>query len=222
MAERTGCPSIAYTYSEPTVWYEYMLDTARLARQHKIRNVWITCGYIQPDPLAELCRSLDAANVNLKSFDENTYATLNTGKLQPVLDTLLALKRAGVWFEVTNLIVPTYTDRPEMIRRMCRWLVDHLGPDYPLHFSRFHPAHKLLHLPPTPLEILLEARDIARQAGLRYVYLGNVHEVADAGTTYCPGCHRPVIDRIGFTARMLNLRDAKCASCKTPIAGVWS
>jgi pyruvate formate lyase activating enzyme len=222
LAQRTGCPSIAYTYSEPTAWYEYMLDTARLARQHKLRSAWITCGYVQPEPLAELCQVLDAANVNLKSFDQETYATLNTGKLQPVLDTLVALKRAGVWFEVTNLIVPSYTDRPAMIGQMCRWLVDRLGPDQPLHFSRFHPAHKLLHLPPTPIEILLEARDLARQAGLRYVYLGNVHEVDDAGTTYCPGCRKAVVERQSFAVRSQNLRAGKCAFCGTAIAGVWS
>lgn len=220
-AERAGCPSIAYTYSEPTAWYEYMLETARLARAQKIRNAWITCGYIQADALRELCRYVDAANVNLKSFSEEIYAKLNSGKLQPVLDTLVALKQAGVWFEVTNLIVPTYTDCPEMIGPMCRWLVDHLGTDWPLHFSRFHPAHKLLHLPPTPIEMLLEARQIARAAGLRYVYIGNVQEVADAATTSCPGCRKPVIERYGFTVTSTNLSAGKCRGCGTAISGVW-
>lgn len=220
-ARAAGCPAIAYTYSEPTAWYEYMADTARLAHAQKIRNAWITCGYIRPEALGELTGLVDAANVNLKSFSEEIYGQLNSGKLQPVLDTLQALKAAGVWFEVTNLIVPTYTDRPEMIGAMCRWLVDHLGPDWPLHFSRFHPAHKLLHLPPTPVEILLEARQIARRAGLRYVYIGNVHEVADAATTSCPGCQKPVIERLGFSVTAINLADGKCSACGTAIAGVW-
>ena len=158
-AEYFRCPSIAYTYSEPIVWFEYMMDTAKAARAKGIKNCWITCGNIQEEPLVELCKVTDAANVNLKSFDETIYRDLNTGKLQPVLDTLKTLKREGVWFEVTHLVVPTYTDKPPMIRRMCDWLLANLGPDYPLHFSRFHPAHKLTHLPPTPVDTLLEVRD---------------------------------------------------------------
>ena len=122
----------------------------------------------------ELCQVIDAANVNLKSFSEEIYRDLNTGKLEPILATLKTLKRQGVWFEVTNLVVPTYTDKPEMIRRMCDWLVENLGPDYPLHFSRFHPAHKLTHLPPTPVDMLLEAREVARSAGLHFVYVGQL------------------------------------------------
>ena len=158
LAEHFGCPSIAYTYSEPVAWFEYMFDAAKAARARRIRNCWITCGYIQEKPLGELCRVIDAANVNLKSFDERIYNELNTGKLEPILATLRTLKREGVWFEVTNLVVPTYTDKPEMIRRMCDWLLANLGPGYPLHFSRFHPAHKLMHLPPTPVGVLEEAR----------------------------------------------------------------
>jgi pyruvate formate lyase activating enzyme len=221
-AEALQCPSIAYTYSEPIAWYEYMLDTARLARGRGIKNLWITCGYIQAQPLAELCRWIDAANVNLKSFSDDIYRRLNSGRLQPILDTLLALKRAGVWFEVTNLIVPTYTDQPEMIRRMCGWLLDHLGPDYPLHFSRFFPKHQLTHLPSTPVEILVEARQIALEAGLRYVYIGNVGELDDAETTYCPHCRKAVVERLMFTARPVGLKNGLCASCGTPIAGVWT
>ena len=139
VAEYFACPSIAYTYSEPIAWFEYMIDTATAARAKAIKNCWITCGYIQEEPLRELCRVTDAANVNLKSFSEEIYRDLNTGKLEPILATLKTLKREGVWFEVTNLVVPTYTDKPAMIRRMCDWLVANLGPDYPLHFSRFHP-----------------------------------------------------------------------------------
>lgn len=224
MAEFYDCPSIAYTYSEPTVWYEYMVDTAKAARQKGIKNVWVTCGYIQQEPLVELCKVIDAANVDLKSFDQQIYKTLNTGKLEPILETLKTLRREGVWFEVTNLLVPTYTDKPEMIRRMCDWLVENLGPDYPLHFSRFTPRHKLTHLPRTPIETLVEARSIARDAGLHFVYVGNCsgQEVKDAQTTFCPGCKQPVIQRDFYSVGAVNLIEGKCKNCQTAIAGVWS
>ncbi len=221
-AEYFGCPSIAYTYSEPIVWFEYMIDTARAARAKKIKNCWITCGYIQEAPLVELCQVIDVANVNLKSFDEGIYRDLNMGKLAPILATLKTLKREGVWFEVTNLVVPTYTDKPEMIRRMCDWLVANLGPDYPLHFSRFHPAHKLTHLPPTPVGVLLEARDIARSAGLNFVYVGNCWEVPDGETTFCPRCKRPIIERNVFSVVAMRVADGKCQSCSARIPGVWA
>ena len=222
MAEHLGTPSIAYTYSEPTVWFEYMTDTARAARERNIKNVWVTCGYIQQEPLVELCKVIDAANVDLKSFSEEIYKELNTGKLQPILDTLTTLKREGVWFEVTNLVVPTYTDKPEMIRRMCDWMVQSLGPDYPLHFSRFHPEHKLLNLPSTPIKVLREARDIARQCGLHYVYIGNVRDVEGAQTTICPGCGKTLVQRDAYFVSAVNIQDGKCKSCGREIAGVWS
>ena len=222
LAEHLGSPSIAYTYSEPTVWYEYMIDTARLARARGIKNVWVTCGYIQEEPLVELAQVLDAANVDLKSFDEGIYRTLNSGKLQPILDTLTVLKREGVWFEVTNLVVPTYTDKMDMIRRMCDWLLENLGPDYPLHFSRFHPQHKLTHLPPTPVDVLVEARSVARECGLHYVYIGNVRGVEGAETTFCPKCRRAVVERDVYFVDTIHLDHGKCSSCGTRIAGVWS
>ncbi len=222
VAEFFGCPSVAYTYSEPTAWYEYMIDTAKAARAKNVKNVWVTCGYIQEEPLVELCRYIDGANVDLKSFDEDVYRRLNSGNLEPILSTLKTLRREGVHLEVTNLIVPTYTDRPEMIRRMCDWLVENLGPDCPLHFSRFHPAHKLTHLPPTPVEVLVEARSIARRAGLHYVYVGNCREVDDAETTFCPGCREPVVERNVYSVETINLEGGKCRSCGTEIAGVWS
>jgi pyruvate formate lyase activating enzyme len=225
LAQYFGCPSIAYTYSEPTAWYEYMLDTAKAARKKQIKNVWVTCGYIQEEPLLELCQYLDAANVDLKSFSDEIYHKLNSGKLQPILSTLKTLKRAGVWFEVTNLIVPSYTDKPDMIRRMCDWMLANLGPDYPLHFSRFHPEHKLTHLPPTPVEVLTEARSVARAAGLRYVYIGNCLEAPDAETTFCPNpdCGKPVIERgAAYSVQKVNFDQGKCAACGTAIAGVWS
>jgi len=203
-------------------WFEYMIDTARLLRSKGRKNVWVTCGYIQQKPLVELCGVLDAASLDLKSFDAASYGKLNSGKLQPILDTLLTLKREGVWFEVSNLIVPTYTDQPEMIRRMCQWLVDNLGPDHPLHFLRFHPAHKLTNLPPTPVDVLTEARDIARQCGLRYVYIGNLPGVEGTETTLCPHCGRTVVDREYYAILAHHLRSGACGHCGTKIAGVWA
>jgi pyruvate formate lyase activating enzyme len=222
LAEALSSRSIAYTYSEPAMFYEYMYDTAKLARSKNIKNVWVTCGYIQPQPLQELCKYIDAANVDLKSFDDTIYEKLNAGKLQPILDTLQTLKKHNVWFEITNLIVPTYTDKMDMIKRMCDYLAEKVGVDYPLHFSRFHPAHKLTRLPSTPVDVLLEAKSIAQAAGLRYVYIGNVRGVADAANTFCPNCKKPVLERDIYIILRNNISSGKCKSCGTRIAGVWS
>ncbi|MHC4716769.1 MAG: AmmeMemoRadiSam system radical SAM enzyme [Planctomycetota bacterium] len=222
LAEHLSCTSIAYTYSEPTAFFEYMVDTARLARRHKLSNIWVTCGYIGPEALDELCTVIDAANVDLKSFSDAIYRKLNSGRLQPILDTLVTLKRRGVWFEVTNLVVPTYTDDLEMIKRMCGWLLANIGPDYPLHFSRFHPAHKLTHLPPTPPDVLHRARSIARKQGLRHVYIGNLRGVKDAETTFCPACGKPVVERRIYSIYANHVTDGQCTFCGEPIAGVWS
>jgi len=221
LAELSKSDSIAYTYSEPTSFYEYMYDTSKLARSRKIKNVWVTNGYINPDALEDFCAYLNAANVDLKSFSKEIYKKLNSGKLEPILETLKTLKERGVWFEVTNLVVPTYTDKLDMIRRMCDWLVENIGPDYPLHFSRFHPQHKLDHLPPTPVNVLTEARSIALKAGLHYVYIGNVRGVRDAETTFCPNCKKPVIERLIYFVRSNNIENGKCKFCGTKIAGVW-
>ncbi len=222
LAEHLKCTSIAYTYSEPTAFYEYMYDTAKVARSKGLKNIWVTCGYITEKALVDLSQYLDAANVDLKSFSDQMYKRLNSGKLQPILDTLKTLKKMGVWFEVTNLVVPTYTDRMDMIRRMCDWLIENIGPDYPLHFSRFHPAHKLAHLSPTPVKVLTEARSIAQKAGLRYVYIGNVRGVENAQMTFCPTCKKRVVERQSYSVRGMHISNGKCNSCGIEIAGVWS
>jgi pyruvate formate lyase activating enzyme len=221
VAAALRCPSIAYTYSEPTAYYEYASDTCRLAREHGLKNIIVTCGSIEDRPLRDLAPFVDAAHVDLKGYDDAVYHKLNSGKLQPILDTLKTYHELGVWFEVINLIVPTYTDNLDMIKRMCGWLVENLGPDRPLHFSRFQPQHKLEHLPPTPVEILVKARDVARAAGLRYVYIGNVRGVPDAENTFCPNCRRVVIERDVFAVTRFDLADGKCRYCHRPIAGVW-
>jgi pyruvate formate lyase activating enzyme len=213
-------PSIAYTYSEPITFYEYMLDTARLAREANLKNVLVSNGYINREPLLQLCKYLDGANINLKSFDNAVYRALNGGTLQPVLNAFKSLHREGVWFEMTTLVVPTYVDKPEMIKQMCGWILTELGPDYPLHFLRFFPRYKLTRLPATPIETLEKLRDLALSQGVRYVYLGNVpgHE----GThTYCHNCKKILIERNGYIIRQYNLEDGLCKFCKTAIPGRW-
>ena len=218
------CSSIAYTYSEPTAFYEYMYDTGRLAHEQGLKNIWVTNGYINRKPLEQLCEVIDAANVDLKSYDEAVYNQLNAGHLKPVLETLRTLRDKGVWFEVTTLLVPTYLDDMGMIERMCRWLVKEIGPGHPLHFSRFQPQHKLLHLPPTPVSTLRAARDVALNAGLHYVYVGNVglDEVPGSMDTHCPGCHKLLVERRGFMLVRNDIPDGTCPHCGRAIEGVWT
>jgi pyruvate formate lyase activating enzyme len=222
LAAATGCQAIAYTYSEPIAYYEYMLETARAARARGIKNVWISNGYIQPKPLLELCRVLDAANVNLKSYSDDVYAKLNEGRLAPILATLRTLKAQGVWFEVTNLVVPTYTDDLGMIRRMCGWIAKELGSEQPLHLSRFHPEYKLDRLSPTPIEVLIKAREVARAEGLKHVYVGNARGVPEAETTRCAGCGRILVERSIYRVEALRLDRNKCPYCGQVLAGVWA
>ncbi|MBE9546517.1 MAG: AmmeMemoRadiSam system radical SAM enzyme [Proteobacteria bacterium] len=219
-ARKTGCRGIAYTYSEPTTFYEYMLDTSRLAREEGIKNIWVTNGYINKPPLIEFCKTLDAANIDIKSFSEDIYSRLNAGKLKPVLRTLMILKEKSVWFEITALIVPTYSDNMEMIKRMCGWILKNLGPDYPLHFSRFYPRYKLTHLPPTSIPFLEKARKTAMEMGIHYVYVGNVPQ-ADSNHTYCPFCRKKIIERLGYLITENKIKDGKCSFCRQTIAGVW-
>ncbi len=222
VAEALRCPSISYTYSEPTAFYEYTFDTCQAARERKVKNLVVSCGSIEDRAARELYRFVDAAHVDLKGFDEETYARLNSGKLQPVLNTLKTLKELGVWIEIINLVVPTYTDNLDTVRRMCGWIAKNLGSDQPLHFSRFHPQHKLTHLTPTPVQTLLKARDVARGEGLCYVYIGNVPGLEDAETTWCPNCNKPVVERNIFAVTAQNLIGGKCRFCGTKIAGVWT
>jgi len=220
LAIKENCPSIAYTYSDPVAFYEYTLDTSTLARQAGLSNVIVSAGFINPQPLKDWCRVIDAANIDLKSFSDDTYAMLNAGKLQPVLDTLLTLKEEGVWLEITNLVVPTWTDDMKMIREMCRWLVKNGFADTPLHFSRFQPMYKLNRLAPTPVSILDQARKIALDEGMHFVYVGNVpgHPAQD---TLCPNCGKTLVVRKGYQVSMPLLKNGKCASCGQPIPGVW-
>ena len=219
-ARKAGAASIAYTYSEPVTYYEYTLDTAEAARAAGIRNILVSAGYIRTEPLTRLCRVLDGANINLKSFDDGIYRKLNGGRLQPVLDTFVCLHKAGVHFEMTNLVVPGYVDDPDMVREMCRWIVAHLGPDHPLHFTRFYPRYRLNRLPATPVETLASFRDIAMNEGIRYVYVGNVPG-HPGNHTYCHHCGRRIIHRNGYLVSDIQIKDGSCAHCSTHIPGVW-
>ena len=177
-------------------------------------------GFINEKPLGELCRYIDAANINLKSYSDDIYLRLNAGKLQPVLNTLKTLRDAGVWLEITNLVVPSWTDDFDMIKRMCDWLVSNKFDNYPLHFLKFQPLYKLTQLPSTPDKTLQKAKEIALKAGCRYVYLGNVADL-DAMSVYCPKCNTVVVQRKGYTIISKNLNNGQCGKCGEKINGVW-
>jgi pyruvate formate lyase activating enzyme len=216
-----SCKSIAYTYSEPNTFYEYAYETAVLARKAGVKNVFKSNGYIYPEPLKKLCSVIDAANIDLKAFSESTYLKLSGGKLQPVLDSLKVYRDMGVWLEITNLVVPTWTDNLDEIRKMCRWLSENGFKKVPLHFSRFYPTYKLEQLPPTPLDILNKAAQAAAEEGLLYVYTGNApgSEISD---TICPKCRNKLIIRQGYKIAENKLTNGKCNQCGTKIDGVWN
>jgi len=215
-----GCASIAYTYTEPAVFYEYMADTAEIARSRGVKNLMVSNGYICQEPLRKLAGYLDAANIDLKSFSAQTYKDHFGGHLKPVLDTLQTLKEAGVWLEITNLLIPGLTDDPVETARMCDWLVSRGFADTPVHFSRFHPMFRLSNLKVTPLSTLETARDIAIRAGFRYVYTGNVPGTGTEDTV-CPSCRHTIIRRTGFIVKANEMADGACRYCGTAIAGVW-
>jgi pyruvate formate lyase activating enzyme len=220
-AAGSGCPSIAYTYTEPTVFFEYMYDTAVRARRRGIRNVVVTGGHINPEPLADLLAVVDAVKVDLKGFSQAFYAEYVRGDLKPVLDAIRAVAKSGVWLEIVVLLIPTLNDRLELIRDMCRWIRDEAGDKVPVHFTRFQPMYLIKNLPPTPVSTLEAARRVALEEGLRYVYVGNVpgHE---GENTYCPGCGGQAIVRSGYRIEAVRIKKGKCATCGTPIPGIWA
>jgi len=218
--KESGSYTIAYTYTEPTIFYEYMLETAKLAREQGIRNVMHSNGYINEKPLRELAKYLDAANIDLKGFSEEYYAKICEGSLEQVLRSLKILKEEGVHLEITNLVLPGYNDNMDTITKMCLWIKENLGADTPLHFSRFYPMYKLIALIPTPVETLEKARKVALDCGLKYVYIGNVPG-HPGENTYCPKCKRVVIKRAGYIISEINLENGKCKFCGERIEGVW-
>jgi pyruvate formate lyase activating enzyme len=219
MAKAQGCRSIAFTYTEPTTYYEYMLDAAKAARSAGVLAVTHSNGFINPEPLAELCKHLDGANIDLKGFSEEYYATVCEARLAPVLTTLKGLKRHGVWVEITNLVIPGYNDDPRMIREMCDWVCQNLGAETPVHFSRFFPLYKMTAVPATPVSTLERARETAFKAGLHYPYVGNVPG-HPGNSTLCPRCKKTVIRRSGFSVLETHLKGGHCSFCKERIHGI--
>jgi pyruvate formate lyase activating enzyme len=220
LAARTGCASISYTYTEPTVFYEYAFDTAVLARGAGIRNVFVTNGYTAPEPLRQIAPFLDAANVDLKSSSPEFYRRVCGAKLQPVLDTLRLYRELGIWLEVTTLVIPGENDSDEDLRGCAAFVARELGPEVPWHVSAFYPTYRLTSRPRTPVETLRRARRIGREAGLRHVYEGNVP--GEGEDTSCPGCGRTVISRVGFRVTGNRLGDGRCPDCGAAVAGVWA
>jgi pyruvate formate lyase activating enzyme len=219
-AAALGTPSIAYTYGEPVVFIEYMQDIAKLARAKGIRSVVVSNGYIQKTPLLDLCALVDAIKIDLKSFEDSYYRDVCAATLGPVLDTITTIHERKVWLELVYLVVPTLNDNMDRVREMARWIVANLGPDVPLHFSRFFPQYLLTNLPPTPVSTLDQAYEICREAGLHYVYVGNVpgHK---AENTYCPNCSKMIIARAGYRLERLDVEKGRCRFCGHPIPGVW-
>ncbi|MBW1864188.1 MAG: AmmeMemoRadiSam system radical SAM enzyme [Deltaproteobacteria bacterium] len=219
-AQKAGAQSIAYTYSEPITFFEYMIDTARLAREAGLYNLWVSNAYINTEPLLALCKVLDSATLNIKAYDDGIYRKLNGGRLKPVLNTFKTLHEQGVHFEMINLVVPGYADDEDMVKAMCGWILENIGPDYPLHFLRFFPYYKLDRLPPTPVSTLTRYRELAMQQGIHYVYVGNVarHE---GNNTYCHNCKELLIERQGYFIPTYNLVGNHCKFCNTRIPGVW-
>ncbi len=220
-AKEVGARSIAYTYVEPTIFYEYMTDICQLTKKAGLLNVYHSNGFINPAPLKNLCKVLDAANIDLKGFTENFYRELCSGELTPVLETLKTLKHEKVHVEITNLVIPTKNDEMPVIKEMCLWIRKELGSDTPLHFSRFYPLYKLKTLPPTPVSTLDQARAVALSAGLEYVYVGNIpgHE---GENTFCPKCKKMIIQRTGYMVGEVNVKAGKCGYCGKPIPGIWA
>jgi len=220
MAKEVGAHSIAYTYVEPTIFYEYMIDICHLVKKIGLLNVCHSNGFINPEPLKNLCKVMDAANIDLKGFTEAFYRDLCSGELAPVLETLKTLKKEKVHLEITNLVIPTQNDDLSGLKEMCLWVKKELGADTPIHFSRFYPLYKLRSLPPTPVSTLEKARNTALSSGLEYVYIGNIpgHE---GEHTFCPKCKKLLIQRIGYMVGENHLKGGKCNYCGKPIPGIW-
>ncbi|NJD99234.1 AmmeMemoRadiSam system radical SAM enzyme [Thermococcus sp. LS1] len=218
LAKRYGCESIAYTYNDPVIWYEFVLDTAKIARREGLNNILVTNGYISEEPFRELAPYIDAMNIDIKAFSDEFYmkiASVPSGEPSKRIAEI-AKKEFGIHVEITYLIIPTLNDREKEIRAFARWVVESLGDDTPVHFSRFFPHYKLTHLPPTPLETIEMAYRVAKEEGLKFVYTGNVpgHE---GENTYCPRCGKPLIVRWGFKITEYHVKDGKCEYCGEPI-----
>jgi pyruvate formate lyase activating enzyme len=213
--------AVAFSYTEPFMFYEYALEIAKNAKKKELRVAIATGGHIKAEPLKELCKHVDAITVGLKAFTKECYETMAEGSLDHVKETIKTLMEdTDVWLEITNLVVPTYNDNRNMITEMCKWIKEEMGGDVPLHFGRFVPQYKLKNLPQTPLKSLEEARDIALAEGIRFVYISNVAP-HDGNNTYCPKCGKVLVRRVGFKVLENHVKDGKCEFCQEEIPGVW-
>ncbi len=221
-ALKNGCDSISYTYVEPAIFYEYVLDTAKLAHEKGLKNIMVTNGYLNQAPLKKLYKYIDACNIDLKGFTEEFYRNICSGHLKPILDTIKTVVKMGVWTELTTLLIPTLNDDAATIKKQCDWIKKELGTRVPLHFSRFFPYYKLTHIPPTPHETLLNAYKIAKDSGLKYVYVGNI-AIEETEDTFCPKCSKKIISRGSFfTVNSVKVKAGKCGYCKAKVDGVFS
>ncbi len=218
-ARRHGCASISYTYTEPTIFFELAFDTARLAAEAGLKNVFVSNGYITPEALHEIKPYLHAANIDLKGYTDDFYKQVCGARLQPVLDAIKLYKELGIWIEITTLVIPGLNDSAEELKGIAQFIKS-VGEDIPWHVSRFHPTYKLMDQPVTPIETLKRARRIGLDAGLRYVYEGNIP--GEGEDTVCWSCGKTIIKRIGFTVRENRVKDGKCGYCGAKIDGVWS
>jgi len=221
-ARELGCRSVAFTYNDPVIFMEYAIDVAQACREQGVKTVAVTAGYMCAEPRSEFYRHMDAANVDLKAFSESFYKKVTVGELQPVLDTLAYLKHeTDVWFEITNLLIPGENDADAELEAMTAWVVEALGPDVPMHFTAFHPDYKMLDHPPTPAATLKRARAIAVKNGVRYAYVGNVHDKRES-STYCHACGECLIGRDWYVLSEWNLTaQGSCCFCGAPCAGVF-
>ncbi len=219
-AEAGGCASIAYTYTEPTIYLEYALDIAMLAREKGLRNVFVTNGYTGPEALAATAPFLDAANVDLKGFSESFYREVTGAGLQGVLETLILYKKLGIWLEVTTLVIPDCNDSEDELENIAHFIAGELGTGTPWHITAFYPTYKMLDKPRTPVSTLRRAREIGLEAGLQFVYVGNIPG-EEGENTFCPACGRKVIDRSGFSLRDVRVKEGKCDFCGENLPGIW-
>ncbi len=220
LAVECNCRSVAYTYTEPIVYYEYTLDSSRAVKKAGLRNVLVTAGYVNEAPWRRLCEYVDAANIDLKAMSDRFYRDVCRATLAPVLSSLVVAKSMGVEVEVTNLVIPTLNDSDAMLGDLCRWVAQNMGRETPLHFSRFSPQFQMENLPPTPAETLDRAKQIAESEGLKHVYLGNIMR-SGAEDTLCPGCGARLVERYGFTVVENRIRNGRCPDCQTEVYGIW-
>jgi pyruvate formate lyase activating enzyme len=216
VAKRLKCEGIAWTYNEPSIWYEFTYDGSVAAKKEGLYTCYVTNGFIEKEPLEKIAPYLDAMNIDIKSFTDDFYKKICKGKLQPVLDTCQLAKELGIFIELTYLIIPTRNDDEEEITNYCNWIADRLGRETPVHFSRFHPDFKMQDTIATPMSTLKRACEIAKEAGLKYVYLGNVPH-GEYENTYCPKCKELLIERIGFSTRSHYAKKGKCPKCGTSV-----